>query len=480
MNNKARIITKHDTTANWNAAVDFIPMKGEVIIYDDYQTEPGWENIYNEFDNPLELGAIASATGQDTPSRTRVRTHGYIGVEPNTEYTISSNIYQVFILEYVHGNYLNIFDGWKTLPYTFTTASGCHQIRLVFAKADNSDILPSEVEWVRVAYRIDVPTPNIKVGDGVRVAADLPFIYSEVDPTVANWAKQPNKPEYDASEISYDADNPHSVLVNADDVEAAVSELDTYIAEHPAPSKTSDLTNDSGYITASDIPVSSVNGKTGAVVLDASDVDALPSDTEIPSKTSDLVNDSGFIDGIDSTDVTSALGYTPYPDTNPNGYITISQVPTPPVTSVNGRTGAVTGLAEASSLAAVATSGDYDDLIDKPTIPSKTSDLTNNSGFVTHDNQVEQSYISNPSSYSYWRGLAIGASAVASESGSFATTTDKVYIADSIRVQPSTGTVKAATFKGNLTGNVTGTASGNLVASDLEEMTDVEIDAIIV
>lgn len=44
--------------------------------------------------------------------------------------------------------------------------------------------------------------------------------------------------------------------------------------------------------------VDSVNGKTGAVVLDAEDVGALPDDTAIPSKTSDLTNDSGFITGM--------------------------------------------------------------------------------------------------------------------------------------------------------------------------------------
>lgn len=35
------------------------------------------------------------------------------------------------------------------------------------------------------------------------------------------------------------------------------------------------------------------------------------------------------------------------------------------------------------SLATVATTGDYDDLSDKPSIPTKTSDLTNDSGFIT-------------------------------------------------------------------------------------------------
>lgn len=41
--------------------------------------------------------------------------------------------------------------------------------------------------------------------------------------------------------------------------------------------------------------VNSVNGQTGDVVLDAQDVGALPASTVIPSKTSDLTNDSGYI-----------------------------------------------------------------------------------------------------------------------------------------------------------------------------------------
>ena len=56
-----------------------------------------------------------------------------------------------------------------------------------------------------------------------------------------------------------------------------------------------------------------VNGKalSSDITLTASDVSALPSSTSIPSKTSDLTNDSGFITGITSTDITDALGYTP-------------------------------------------------------------------------------------------------------------------------------------------------------------------------
>lgn len=68
------------------------------------------------------------------------------------------------------------------------------------------------------------------------------------------------------------------VVLDADDVGALPD--DTSI-----PSNTSDLNNDSGFITSSDIPVTSVNSKTGAVSLSASDVGALPSSTTIPQGT---------------------------------------------------------------------------------------------------------------------------------------------------------------------------------------------------
>ena len=96
--------------------------------------------------------------------------------------------------------------------------------------------------------------------------------------------------------------------------------------------------------------VNSVNGQTGDVVLTAADVGALPDSTVIPNSTSDLINDSGFVDAA------GAAAAAPVQSVNgQTGAVTI----TAPVTSVNGQTGAV-------SLS----------------IPSKTSDLNNDSGFV--------------------------------------------------------------------------------------------------
>lgn len=83
-------------------------------------------------------------------------------------------------------------------------------------------------------------------------------------------------------------------------------------------SKTSDMTQTVGvdadgrlYTTPGDSGtgvVSSVNGQTGAVVLQASDVGALPSTTTIPSKTSQLTNDSGFLTSAPVTSVNSKTG----------------------------------------------------------------------------------------------------------------------------------------------------------------------------
>lgn len=45
---QARIKSKHDTTENWNNARGFIPMAGEIIIYDDYQTKTWTVEEYGE------------------------------------------------------------------------------------------------------------------------------------------------------------------------------------------------------------------------------------------------------------------------------------------------------------------------------------------------------------------------------------------------------------------------------------------------
>lgn len=64
-----------------------------------------------------------------------------------------------------------------------------------------------------------------------------------------------------------------------------------------------------------------VNGTTQTITSKAVDI-------SVPTNTNQLTNGAGFITGISSSDVTSALGYTPYNSTNPSGYQTASQVET--------------------------------------------------------------------------------------------------------------------------------------------------------
>lgn len=119
-----------------------------------------------------------------------------------------------------------------------------------------------------------------------------------------------------------------------------------------------------------------VNGKalSSDIVLSASDVSALPNNTPIPSKTSDLTNDSGFIDGITSSDVTTALGYTPYSAANPNGYT--SNVGT--VTKVNNTS------PDANGNVSIAI----------PTVPTNVSAFTNDANYITATQLANKKYIS--------------------------------------------------------------------------------------
>lgn len=90
----------------------------------------------------------------------------------------------------------------------------------------------------------------------------------------------------------------------------------------------SELVNDVGYITSSALPT--VNNGTLTIQKNGVDVQTFTANQStnatanitVPTKTSDIANDSGYITGITSSDVTTALGYTPYNSSNPSGFIT--------------------------------------------------------------------------------------------------------------------------------------------------------------
>lgn len=84
--------------------------------------------------------------------------------------------------------------------------------------------------------------------------------------------------------------------------------------------------------------------------------------------------------------------------------------------------------------------------------------VPSNAVFTDTNTKVTQTAVTS-SDYTNWRSLIWGASNSGTEGFSPSTTTDGVFACNTLSVQPSTGTIKATTFKGNAT---TATTASNL------------------
>ena len=150
------------------------------------------------------------------------------------------------------------------------------------------------------------------------------------------------------------------------------------------PTRTDQLTNDSGYITKD---VSNLTNYTLSTNLSLVATTGLYNDLlekpTIPTDTSDLTNNAGYI----TNTVNDLIYYTPTSDLSlvatTGSYTDLSNTPT--LANV-ATTGLYDDLLNKPTLSTVASTGDYDDLLNKPTIPTKTSDLQNDSGFITNAN----------------------------------------------------------------------------------------------
>ncbi len=222
-------------------------------------------------------------------------------------------------------------------------------------------------------------------------------------------------------------DNLLSLKVNKNDLSTvATSGQYSNLSGLPSiPSKTSDLTNDSNFVSSSDLStnfysktqtdtllgdkVDKITGK-GLSTEDytSSDKNKLANIEQEANKTI-VVNQTGTstTDVMSQNAVTVALGTKA--DVNNLSTVAISgsyndlldkpSIPsvipsvvqttgssTTDVMSQNAVTTVLSSKADSSNLSSVATSGSYNDLLNKPTIPTKTSDLTNDSNFVSSSN----------------------------------------------------------------------------------------------
>ena len=127
--------------------------------------------------------------------------------------------------------------------------------------------------------------------------------------------------------------------------------------------------NITGLGISEDTHTHSYDDLTGKPSLFSGSYNDLSNKPNIPSKTSDLNNDSGFL-----TSHQSLANYIQ--KSNTSGLV--KNDGTIDTTSYSTFSGNYSDLNGKPSLATVATTGDYDDLTDKPTIPSDVSDLTDN------------------------------------------------------------------------------------------------------
>ncbi len=144
------------------------------------------------------------------------------------------------------------------------------------------------------------------------------------------------------------------------------------------PRKTSDLTNDSNFVSSSDLSESyynkiqtdnllnsKVNTNDLSQVATSGSYNDLLNTPMIPRKTSDLTNDSNFVSSSDLSE----------------SYYNKIQTDNLLNSKVN-----------TNDLSQVAISGQYSDLSGLPNIPSKTSDLINDSNFVSNSDLSESCY----------------------------------------------------------------------------------------
>ena len=133
--------------------------------------------------------------------------------------------------------------------------------------------------------------------------------------------------------------------------------------EYVIPTKTSELENDSGFLTEHQ-PLKTVNGEslvgTGNITIEgfSGNYNDLTNKPVIPTKTSELTNDSGFL-----------TEHQPLKTINGESLVGTGNI------EISGFSGSYNDLTDKPNFSTVATTGSYNDLTDKPTIPNNTVEM---------------------------------------------------------------------------------------------------------
>lgn len=186
------------------------------------------------------------------------------------------------------------------------------QIKL--PNGDTFDLIDEKSGYITAQYienKTDYSIPVSRVGEIVvgKTAIGTDSTNFPTSKAVVDYVDERVVQEMDAIDVGVISVNGKtgSVTLSASDVGAASqSDVESYVynqlisydsyIHNEIPTSTSQLTNDSGFITSETDPTVPAWAKASTKpTYTASEVGALPSTTVIPTKTSDLTNDSGFI-----------------------------------------------------------------------------------------------------------------------------------------------------------------------------------------
>lgn len=143
------------------------------------------------------------------------------------------------------------------------------------------------------------------------------------------------------------------------------------------PTNNNQLINGSGFVTLTQAsqgaPVQSVNGKTGTVTVTLADLGGAAS-SSVPTKLSQLTNDSGYLTSVPVTSVNMKTGALTL---NYSDVGAANATHTHPMSEVTGLLDSLNSKLDKTGTLP------YSQITGTPTIPSKVSQLTNDSGFLT-------------------------------------------------------------------------------------------------
>lgn len=181
-------------------------------------------------------------------------------------------------------------------------------------------------------------------------------ITTETDPTVPAWAKASSKPSYGADEISFDNTQQTQYLGNATNVNTALTSLDYALdnAEHDINNISSDYFSKSGGTIKGDVTLYVASGNSPGLIFQRGTLTDNYNDWKIYDK-------GGYLYFAQRGSGSSSF--------NDMGYISTTGV----LTNFTIPWGSVSGK---PTFATVATSGSYNDLSDKPTIPNGLPSVT--------------------------------------------------------------------------------------------------------